>query len=117
MYRSQLFRKSVAWADAHGHAWAVLSARHGLLMPTDVICPYNVTLADMPRVNRERWAVTTRQKIFAAFGGSTYIVLAGADYRAAVAGLPHTVPMEGLGIGQQLAWLTNNTPRPAAVAA
>jgi hypothetical protein len=38
--------------------------------------------------------------------GTEFVVLAGKHYRAAVAGLPHTVPMAGLGIGRQLQWLT-----------
>nr|WP_216095262.1 DUF6884 domain-containing protein [Pseudarthrobacter chlorophenolicus] len=40
--------------------------------------------------------------------GVRLIVLAGKQYRAALEGSPWPIqiPMEGLGIGQQLGWLT-----------
>lgn len=117
MYCSQLFRKSVAWAESHGYPWAVLSAKHFLLLPDDVIHPYDVTLSKMSLHNRKVWSRTMREIISRGFRNTRIIVLGGKLYRDAASLRDHEAPLAGLGIGQQLKWLTENTAKPAAVAA
>ena len=41
---SALFRKQVEFVENHYSSWAVLSAKYGLVFPTDIIEPYNLTL-------------------------------------------------------------------------
>lgn len=107
LYTSALFRKSVAFAERNEWRWAVLSAKHGLVQSDDVLEPYDVTLSRMTAWERFEWADRTHRQLASTFPcGTEFIVLAGRHYRAAVAGLPHTVPMAGLGIGRQLQWLT-----------
>ncbi len=107
LYTSSLFRKSVAFAERNGWRWAVLSAKHCLVQPDDVLEPYDVTLSRMKSWERLDWADRTRRQLVTAFPLCTeFVVLAGKLYRAAVVSLPHTTPMAGLGIGRQLQWLT-----------
>jgi hypothetical protein len=107
LYTSPLFRKSVAFAERNWWRWAVLSAKHGVVQPDDVLDPYDQTLSSMTAWERFEWAGKTRRQLEMVFDlGTEFVVLAGKHYRAAVAGLPHTVPMAGLGIGRQLQWLT-----------
>ncbi len=107
LYTSPLFRKSVAFAERNGWRWAVLSAKHGLVQPDDVLEPYDVTLSRMNSWERFEWADRTHRQMSTTFPlCAEFVVLAGKLYRAAVVGLPHTIPMAGLGIGRQLQWLT-----------
>jgi hypothetical protein len=118
MYRSQLFRKSRALVKNICKDWAILSARHGLLMPRQTIEPYNETLAMLTPGQRIEWAARVRVQLLACFGHGPFYVLAGEHYRGCVElklalghghesdPLPFKAPLRGLGIGQQLAWLT-----------
>lgn len=108
LYRSQLFRKSVAYAERRGLPWAILSAEHGLVMPDDVIAPYDVTLTMMCRAVRYAWAHETRAQLVGRFPGARFVVLAGKHYRAALNGMRCEVPMMGMGIGEQLGFLTRD---------
>jgi len=110
LYRSQLFKKSVAYAERRGLAWAILSAEHGVVMPDDVVAPYDVTLTTMSGAGRRSWAAETHAALCLAFPGARYVVLAGKHYRAAVP-VGHSqpeVPMAGMGIGEQLGFLTRD---------
>lgn len=38
---SDYFEKMRAWAEARGNPWYIMSAKHGLLAPNEIIAPYN----------------------------------------------------------------------------
>jgi hypothetical protein len=114
LYRSQLFRKSVAWAEAHGLPWLVLSAAHGVVAPDDVLAPYDQTLQAMARDDRHAWdrrVAMTLQTRFRDQRPPRLVLLAGQAY----AGWLPTVqgwcqvdqPLRGMQIGQRLQWLTD----------
>lgn len=70
LYKSQLFTKSLAYAEQRGaDTIYILSAKHGLLGPNQVIAPYDETLSRQPRAERRRWAqrVLGQLKRVAAF--------------------------------------------------
>ena len=121
LYTSPLYRKARAYVEATCDLWFILSAAHGLVRPDTVLEPYDVTLARLPAADRRRWTDHVRQQLAAQLADRAdreVVVLAGRHYRGWIDTLPDTctwtvsVPMAGLGIGQQLAWLT-----PAAVVA
>lgn len=117
LYTSPLFRKASAHAEATCARWYVLSAKHGLLCPEDVVEPYNVKLGratrnpetDAPPIHQ--WAQRVRDQLVDALhdvDDPHLVVLAGEQYRTILyRDLPWTydVPMKGLGLGEQLAWL------------
>lgn len=108
LYRSPLFRKASAYVQTRCERWYVLSARHGLVKPDTVLDPYDVTFTgDSISV----WADRVRQQLLAELVGvpdPLLVVLAGERYRSFLAApfLPSVIPMQGLGIGEQLSWLT-----------
>jgi len=106
IYQSDLFLKSKAWAMANGDEWAILSAKHGVLLPGTVITDYNVTLNEMPAAERHEWAAIVRGHLY-QWRHERIILLAGNRYCEWTEGFLTERPMEGLGIGQQLAWLKN----------
>ena len=91
LYCSPLFRASRDWISVPGrvNAWAILSARHGLVMPDTVLDPYEQCLADMATEERAAWAASTRQQIVNTFGNDPiFLTILGEHYRAATRGLP-----------------------------
>jgi hypothetical protein len=112
LYRSALFRKSSAWAEANCDQWYVLSAKHGLVHPDTVLEPYEAKLGS-PRTGPPIpwWNNKVRQQLgteLALIKKPNLVVLAGSAYRSFLHPLtwPFEVPMEGMRIGQQLHWLT-----------
>jgi hypothetical protein len=118
LYQSALFTKSRQWAEANGDQWFILSAKHGLVDPATVLRPYDETLPNS-KTDRIRWTLRVRDQLLASVRAvDTVTVLAGRRYCDWASMVSFTVdrPMEGLGIGQQLNWLTNAIsnlhPRP-----
>lgn len=113
LYVSQLFRKTSAYAEATCDRWYILSAKHGLIHPDTVIEPYDMRLGTNDRTSPpiHTWAAMVRDQLdieLAGIEGLTLVALAGEQYRTVLLGSrwPSVVPMKGLGIGQQLGWLT-----------
>lgn len=116
LYTSDLFRKASALAkrmvaNGEADAWFILSAKHGLIKPETIIEPYDVTLNAMTQEKYRAWHRNALLQLYSV-GPTSIVALAGVNYRKVladyvddVAGTELVIPMEGLGIGQQLAWL------------
>lgn len=109
LYQSAWFRKARRYAETHGQRWYILSALYGLVNPGDVIESYNVTLNEKSAEERRAWAGKVSEQISKVITPGPLTILAGKHYREYLSEFLHgyalNVPMEGLGIGQQLAWL------------
>jgi len=118
LYTSALFRKSRDYVEATCDRWYVLSAKHGLVHPDTILEPYDVKLGRVIPREPERsaqpihqWADMVRGQLaveLADVPRVTLITVAGEQYRTVLhpCQWPYAVPMRGLGIGEQLAWLT-----------
>jgi hypothetical protein len=107
LYVSPLFKKSRTYAERRGR-WFILSALYGLVDPTEVIAPYDVTLKRMSAEKRREWGRKVREQVEnAGLVGRSLVALAGADYVKPMtdAGLTVAQPMEGKSIGKRLQWL------------
>jgi hypothetical protein len=116
LYTSQLFKGCRAWADKHAQQWFILSAEHGLVNPGQMVAPYDTTLTKMNRAARQAWAQRVMGQLVPRLHGVDEVtILAGEDYREFIVpklqalGIKVNVPMRGLFIGQQYAWLKANT--------
>ena len=98
LYTGELFKVSVAWLE-HFHVpeWGILSAKHGLVMPEQVIEPYDVCLARLPAEERKAWAKRTGEQIGKRWGkySTIFIVIAGAEYREALDRFPYAEDVIG----------------------
>jgi hypothetical protein len=56
LYTSPLFRKAAAYCRRHYDRWFILSALHGLVEPSTVLAPYDLTLTALTPTEREAWA-------------------------------------------------------------
>jgi len=104
LYDSQLWGARRGYAERAGCAWLILSAGHGLVHPLGLLGGYDAS--PTPR----DWALRCRAlapMIALRFG--LVEIHAGARYAKPLAaeldacGVGVVLPMEGLGIGQQLA--------------
>lgn len=114
LYRSPLFRKAKAYAEQLGAPWRILSAAYGVLGPSAVIEPYDLTLASMGFDGRRAWdrrVVSQLDSLLAihAVDRLEVVLLAGQSYAGWIPAVSSwcTVhePMKGLQVGQRLSWL------------
>ena len=113
LYVSQLFKKASAYAAQTCDRWYILSAKHGLVHPDQLLDPYDQRLG-ITALGQEpihNWADRVRVQLAAelsAIPRVTLVILAGAQYQtvARPCQWPFEIPMKGLGIGQQLGYLT-----------
>lgn len=112
LYISPLFVNASAYAEKISDEWFIISAKHGLVKPTDELAPYNVTLKKMSADERRKWAddVFSSLKPFLR-KTDTVVVLAGVIYRKDLVkkikefGCKVEIPMKRLRIGEQISWL------------
>jgi len=118
LYISDWFRKARSYVESRigpQDRWYILSAKHHLVEPSQRIAPYNETLSDMTKLARLQWSaliLTQLRPILNA--GDSVVILAGLRYREFLesplrASYPVEIPLKGLGIGQQKAWLLSHT--------
>ncbi|MGA9774228.1 MAG: DUF6884 domain-containing protein [Blastocatellia bacterium] len=112
LYASPLFRRAREYAEYRADAWYILSALHGLLKPERITAPYDFTLKECSKREREQWAWRVLCELRSvAPPNSHIIILAGKLYREHLefdltrCGYRVEVPMRGMGIGQQLHFL------------
>jgi hypothetical protein len=83
LYQGPIFKLRREWAETlhDGVDW-ILSALHGLLDPDEPgVEPYDKTMADMTKAEREAWGDEVGQALLShTEPGDTVIVLAGKDY-------------------------------------
>ena len=111
LYISPLFQKNLKYAKKlNADKIFILSAKYGLLDLNDEIEPYNMTLNEMSNKEIKVWAdnvLVTLGKV-SQLDKDNFVFLAGNNYRKfLIAHLKnYEIPLQGLGIGKQLKWLT-----------
>lgn len=132
LYAGQLFTKRVRYAEQNGLRWWVLSAKYGCWAPTIALKPYDQTLLDMSPAEIAAWhtgvAMRLVEELWEPFNVKvsdnpflpsefTVEIHAGTDYCHPLAeiltavGINVETPLQGLGIGEQLAWYTERDKR------
>lgn len=118
LYISQWFQAAKRYILSLEIEYFILSAKHGILYPTQLVEPYDQSLYRLSVSERRRWSKkVVKQLIAIASPGTEFIILAGKPYRESIvepllnAGYNITIPLQGLGIGKQLQWLAANTPK------
>ena len=112
LYISDWFRSARALVEARGGPWFIISAKYGLLKPTEQIEPYEMTLKGQPVAMRRAWAKrVTGQFVAEEPTARRIVLLAGYDYAQFLvpalreAGFSVERPMAHLRQGEQLSWL------------
>ncbi len=114
LYDSVLWSKRMAYAEATGRPWMILSSEYGLVHPDTVIEPYDSAMSDQSSAYRRAWSDNVAAEVIslcAAQGFDVLEVHAGADQmlnglveHLNGAGLVVSWPLRGRRIGEQLSW-------------
>ncbi len=120
---SDWFAKARAYVEAQGAPWFILSAEHGLVEPGEILQPYETTLLRMRKPARRAWAELVIGQLAARrlLGRARFVLIAGETYREFLepwltgeGRWPELgqVPLRGLGLGEQKAWLARAAADP-----
>lgn len=108
---SALFRGAWRVAEIREEQPLILSAKYGLLWPTNRIEPYDQTLATMSGPARALWRTTVIDLLRKVIKpGDKVVSYLGAAYAEGVVGALRQMgcqveePLKGLGQGRRLAW-------------
>lgn len=114
LYTSTLFRGRAVYVQRSCDRWLILSALHGVVEPSTVLDPYDVSLVQASRSRCREWSqvvVAQLREYLSDLGAFEYEIHAGAPYREfglvdtlLAAGAVVTNPTDGLRIGKQLAF-------------
>lgn len=130
LYTGPLFTACRKWAERFADQWWIASAKHLILEPDKIIEPYDTSMSNLA-ADARRWRARQIQQHFHSrwvsccqFGKSKsgfvvatrkprVVLLAGKNYLTGFRELRDRqndrycfeTPLEGLGVGQQLAWL------------
>jgi len=114
LYTSTLFRGRVRYVERSCDRWFVVSTLHGLVDPTTILAPYDVTLTGASRERCRQWSQLVLRQLhdtLGDLGAYSFEIHAGASYRdfglsvgLNEAGATVTVPAAGLKMGPQLAF-------------
>lgn len=81
LYCSELFYRSRRYAHANFDAWFILSAKHGLLAPSEIIAPYDRKLSSLSRAERRTLADLVSSQARGLFEASAQITsICGEEY-------------------------------------
>ena len=81
LYVSPRFKRARASVEVTGCPWFVISAKHGLLNPEEVISPYDETLKGKPAEECKAWAEDVKEQMDANLpSGEIIVILAEKDY-------------------------------------
>lgn len=94
LYVGALFKMARRVAEANYDRWFIVSARHGIIAPDDIIEPYDLVLDVMTSIGREMWRSKVRGQIRRLhIEGAT--VLAAKAYCRPFEGMGATFPLDG----------------------
>lgn len=111
---STLFAGRRRYVEKSCDRWFVLSAKHRLVDPDDLLDPYDVTLIGASTAVKREWTNVVLEELderLGYLGKHTFEIHAGRDYwgYGLLEGLERsgakvTIPTKGLGIGKQLSF-------------
>ena len=110
---SALFSKAYRYALKKYDLIGILSAKYGLLLPEEIIEPYDQTLKTMKKNQKQKWAIQVNNELSLKFDVeiiSRVYFHAGKDYRDHLLPLIEQrkidveIPLKGLTYGRQLKW-------------
>jgi hypothetical protein len=100
LFRSPGFTRARLLAEASGTPWFVLSAKHGLLDPADVVGPFDLQLGERTSAYRSAWGewVVAQLGERVSLEGTLVEVHGGVDFAQ-----PLRQPLSARGAGLELA--------------
>jgi len=110
LYISEWFKKARTYVESNNYyKWYILSAKYHLVEPEQELPYYEMYLPTQSKDYKKEWGIKVSQQLL--FPSETEIdIFAGQQYRKYLVpeltskGYKINIPLEGLGIGNQLKW-------------
>jgi hypothetical protein len=100
-----MFRKSVLYCEHCFGEWFVLSAKHGLVRPDQVIEYYELKFAGLSRPAQREWGRMVSNQLLAIGHDIEFYGLAPDPYLRAIPDVPIINLLKGLRQGERQQWL------------
>lgn len=105
LYQGGYFMACAAYAKARFPVWRIVSAKYGLLKPSDIIEPYDCCLDTFTADELAAWAKQVQAQLASEFdlASTCFNLLTGKAYSSAFEGLLHvanvfaSLPRDGMG--------------------
>ncbi len=118
LYDSTRFKLCRRYVEGLGGRWLILSAKHGVVSPEEVIAPYDTYMGSLTIAQRRRWADGVMGALEPHLGGVRRVCfLAGRDYYGLLLqplerrGVAVETPLAHMRQGEQMAWLKKEAQR------
>jgi hypothetical protein len=116
---SPMFQKTLEYGKTlHPDKMYILSAKHHLVPLTKVLDPYDKTLKEMSKEEKEKWGETVYKQMKQQGVNpekDTFVMLTGSEYmKPLMKYIPEEhmeAPMEGKRFGQRLKWLNSQVQK------
>lgn len=119
LYTSTLFEGRRSHVESTCDEWWILSAKHGLVHPDEVLAPYDLAMKDLGRPERRAWAADVLRALderLELSAGDVVEIHAGAEYRdfglergLRERGMRVENPTEAMPIGVQLSYYQSSS--------
>ncbi len=128
LYTGPVFRMRRDYALRTGQPWYVLSAKHGLVMPNQVLRPYDFTVGQYGAIDHAGWCLQVALDLISqlpqdmgtlAIEAATIEIHGGAGYCRPLAGVLKSLgfsvetPTAGMSIGVQAKWYGKQASKSA----
>jgi cytoplasmic iron level regulating protein YaaA (DUF328/UPF0246 family) len=91
LYTNRRFWLATQYAENYCDAWVILSGKHGIVNPEDIIEPYDFDLRKQKKAYIKKWATRVNRGLKKKFPGAFFMVMASGPYLEAVKDLPHEI--------------------------
>lgn len=116
LYTGRNFGWGKQYVQATCDQWGILSAKYGLLMPSDLVKPYELAVKvardrgakqdEMTKAERAAWYEKVNAQLKGKFPtDAQFIALVSSAYEPALKGLNAVFPLHGLGLFQRVSKL------------
>ncbi len=80
MYNSHRFQRLKTIAETNNLKWYILSAKHGLLSPYEIIEPYDLCITDCSEEYKKQWSEKILSQLSNYNKDTLFVVVANAEY-------------------------------------
>lgn len=91
LYAEPGFYKSVYYAETYCDGWIILSGKHGVLNPSDVIDPYDFDLRNRSPKYIAKWGTEVNKVLRKRFPGAGFIAMVDGPYLSALRNLDYVI--------------------------
>lgn len=118
LYIGSLFVASRQFCESNYDHWCILSAKYHVLMPDDIVEPYEAFLTKFSKEDKQKWGKITAEQLLSKFPEDTefdfYVSQSYINDTLKYldsAGRVYNTYLNDLGMGYKIQWFKNHTTK------